>query len=152
MTTGDGCNPHQGVMLARLESTLPHTKKCAPPLLPPCSSGTIKTLPKPGGNALSHSTSSALANAHCPTTTLLAGTIEGPRYPGGNALARRKPFQNISPMAFGSGLMQLDSVLSGHCMAGNALIGGRVTLRSGPWWRSARQAGAGSRSRREWGV
>ncbi len=51
MTTGDGPHPHQGVMLARLESTLPHTKKMCTPLLPPFSAGTIRH--KPGGvNAL----------------------------------------------------------------------------------------------------
>jgi hypothetical protein len=41
-------------------------------------------------------------------------------------------FRNISPMAFGAGLMQLDSVFSGQSPAGNALIGGEGNPPAGP--------------------
>jgi hypothetical protein len=43
---------------------------------------------------------------------------------GGNARTGENLLPNISPMAFGSGLMQLNSVLSGQYLADNALIGG----------------------------
>jgi hypothetical protein len=45
-------------------------------------------------------------------------------------------------MAFGYGLMLEQSVLLGQCMAGNALIGGRVTLRSGPRRSGPRRIGS----------
>jgi hypothetical protein len=70
------------------------------------------------------STHPAQKNVHPHLPPFSAGTIEGPRPEGVNARTGENLLPNISPMAFGSGPMQLNSVLSGQCMAGNALIGG----------------------------
>ncbi len=69
-----------------------------------------------------------------PHPPLAFGTISRPSPPrGGNARKSPTPLpsKNISHMACGAGLMLGNSVFSGQSPAGNALIGGRVTLRPG---------------------